>query len=529
MRLGLQLSLGFFLMVGLATFFVLRVFVTEVKPGVRQAMESTLVDAANVLAVMAANDLKTGRFAEGAFARSWDEARRRELRARVWQLTKRRIDYRLSVTDARGIVVYDSEGKDLGRDNSRWNDVYATLRGKYGARSSPEQPGDDSRTVMHVAAPIYDPADPEAPGKARRILGVLTVSQANHTFEPFIESGRRDIVRRGAWLIGLSALIALAMTAWLVIGIQRLRRYALAVSAGEPVPPPPRRRDELGDLGQALETMRRKLEGKAYVEEYVQSLTHELKGPLAAIRGAAELLQEPLPDDDRQRFVQHIRAQEERLTETIDKLLALAEVEQHGWLRKQEPVDVAALLAQAADDAAAKLAAAELRLVIEVGEGVAGAGGAASLAAGGAASPAAGAAGAAAKSESLRPSSLPLRGDAYLLRQALANLLDNAIAFSPAGSVIELAARRADAHFELTVRDRGPGIPDYAEARVFERFYSLPRPSSGRKSSGLGLPFVREVARLHGGTADLHNREGGGAEATLRLPQGGAAPREART
>ena len=129
MRLGLRLFLGFFLIVGLAAFFVMRVFVDEVKPGVRQAMESTLVDAANVLAVMAADDMKAGRIANGDFVRNLGEAQKRDLRATVWHFPKRRIDYRITITDARGIVVYDSEGKDLGRDNSRWNDVYRTLRG----------------------------------------------------------------------------------------------------------------------------------------------------------------------------------------------------------------------------------------------------------------------------------------------------------------------------------------------------------------------------------------------------------------
>ena len=66
--------------------------------------------------------------------------------------------------------------------------------------------------------------------------------------------------------------------------------------------------------------------------------------------------------------------------------------------------------------------------------------------------------------------------------------------------------------------DRGPGIPDYALPRVFERFYSLPRPEGGSRSSGLGLCFVAEVATLHDGTAALANREGGGAIATLDLP-----------
>ena len=476
MRLGLRLFLGFFLIVGLAAFFVMRVFVDEVKPGVRQAMESTLVDTANALAVLAAPDLAAGRIGDGRFAAALASLRQRDPGATIWRFPQRSIQFRVTVTDARGIVVFDSEGRDLGRDNSRWNDVYRTLRGQYGARSSPETPGDGSRTVMHVAAPVFAPDDP------RRLIGVLTVARPNGSIEPFIQASQREILRQGAWLIGLSALVGIGMTAWLARRIGRLNRYAQAVAAGDPVPPPPRRRDELGELGQALEDMRRKLEGKAYVEQYVQSLTHEMKSPLAAIRGAAELLQEPLPEADRQRFAGSIREQQQRLTETIDKLLALAEVEQHGWLQKREPVDLAALLGEAA-------AAVEPRL----------AGTGSSLRVEGTQAP------------------LQVQGDAFLLRQALANLLDNAIGFSPAGAEIVLALERDGAGARVLVRDAGPGVPEYAAERVFERFYSLPRPAAPR-SSGLGLPFVREVARLHGGEAWLGNRAGGGAEAGISLP-----------
>lgn len=474
MRIGLRLFIAFFLIVGLAAFFVMRVFVNEVKPGVRQAMESTLVDTANVLAVIAADDMKAGRIADGDFARDIEQARQRDLNARVWRFPKQRIDYRVTVTDARGIVVYDSTGADIGRDNSRWNDVYRTLRGQYGARSSPETPGQTERTVMHVAAPIRD---------GDRIIGVLTVAQPNHSIEPFITASQRSIMRRGAWLIGLSALIGLLITWWLVRGINRLNRYAQAVAAGEPVPPPKPRSDEIGDLGRALEAMRRKLEGKAYIEQYVQSLTHEMKSPLAAIRGAAELLQEPLPEPERQRFARNIQAQQERLTETIDKLLALAEVEQHGWLQRREPVDLAALLRQAAAAVEPRLAAARLALRVE-----------------GASHP------------------VVVEGDAFLLRQALANLLDNAMAFSPPGGAIVLSLETAAGQAKLRVLDAGLGVPEYATGRVFERFYSLARPSTGQRSSGLGLPFVREVARLHGGEAWLANRDGGGAESGLALP-----------
>ena len=473
MRLGLRLFLGFFLIVGLAAFFVMRVFVNEVKPGVRQAMESTLVDAANVLAVMASDDMQAGRIVSGDFVRKLDQARQRDLRATVWQFPKRQIDYRITITDARGIVVYDSEGKDIGRDNSRWNDVYRTLRGEYGARSSPEAPGDTNRTVMHVAAPIRD---------GDRLIGVLTLSQPNASIDPFIEASQRSIMRQGAWLIGLSALIGMLMTWWLMRGINRLNRYAQAVSNGERVPDLPARRDEIGDLGRALEDMRRKLEGKAYVEQYVQSLTHEMKSPLAAIRGAAELLQEPLPEAERQRFAGNILDQQQRLTTTIDKLLALAEVEQHGWLQRREAVALGGLAREVAASFAPQLGSAGVVLRLEGLEQL-----------------------------------VQVQGDAFLLRQALSTLVDNAIGFSPARGQLVLALECAGGQACIVVRDQGPGVPDFAAGRVFERFYSLPRPAAPR-SSGLGLPFVREVARLHGGSADLHNREHGGAIATLTLP-----------
>ncbi len=477
MRLGLKLFLGFFLIVGIAAFFVMRVFVDEVKPGVRQAMESTLVDAANVLAELAAADMKAGTLSHGGFSASLARARQRDPQALVWRFPKRSLDYQVTITDARGIVVFDSLGRDIGRDNSRWNDVYRTLRGEYGARSSPETPGDAEHTVMHVAAPIHDPADPQA------LIGVLTLSQPNRSIEPFIAASQRQIMQRGAWLIGLSALIGVLMTAWFMSGIGRLNRYARAVSAGEPVPPPPSRRDEIGDLGRVLETMRRRLEGKAYVEQYVQSLTHEMKSPLAAIRGAAELLQEPMAEADRARFAGSIVDQQQRLTETIDKLLALAEVEQHGWLQMREPLALPALLQDAMQ--AVQLRARSARVQLR-----------------------------------LQPTpALQVHGDGYLLRQAIQNLLDNAIDFSPADGIVEVQARVQGQELVVEVSDQGPGIPDFARERVFERFYSLARPGTGTRSSGLGLPFVREVARLHGGHIGIGPREGGGTLAQFRLPR----------
>jgi two-component system sensor histidine kinase CreC len=244
---------------------------------------------------------------------------------------------------------------------------------------------------------------------------------------------------------------------------------------------------EIGTLGHALEAMRVKLEGKEYVETLMHTLTHELKSPIAAIQASAELLQEDMPPEQRRQFLSSILSQNARQRQLIDKLLALVRVEKQQRLDALERIDGGALLHEAARDFAAPLAARGLRLDLELPQ----------------------------------DGAPVLHGDALLLRQAIGNLLDNAIAFAPAGGVVALGARMLGEGVEIYVADGGPGIPDYAAGRVFERFYSLPRPGGGAKSTGLGLPFVREVAALHGGSVSVANTGGpgqGGCRAALYLP-----------
>jgi two-component system sensor histidine kinase CreC len=114
-------------------------------------------------------------------------------------------------------------------------------------------------------------------------------------------------------------------------------------------------------------------------------------------------------------------------------------------------------------------------------------------------------------------------GDAFLLGRALSNLVRNAIDFAPPHSTVEIAAREAGRQVEVTVHDYGPGLPPFAQRRVFEKFFSTARPDTGKKGTGLGLAFVKEVAALHGGTARLANHPEGGAVATLLLPRATAA------
>jgi two-component system sensor histidine kinase CreC len=109
-------------------------------------------------------------------------------------------------------------------------------------------------------------------------------------------------------------------------------------------------------------------------------------------------------------------------------------------------------------------------------------------------------------------------GDSLLLDLAVSNLVENAIDFSPKGGRIAVTCTPKDNAFELCVDDEGPGIPDFARTRIFEKFFSLERPETGKKSTGLGLNFAKEVAELHGGSVDVNNLPERGLRARLVLP-----------
>jgi two-component system, OmpR family, sensor histidine kinase CreC len=217
------------------------------------------------------------------------------------------------------------------------------------------------------------------------------------------------------------------------------------------------------------------------VEEYVQALTHELKSPLSAIRGAAELMGEDMSAETRARFLANTRTESDRIQDIVDRLLELAALEKQRGLRDIRDIPCAALLAEVRDTVAS--VGAQRRVGIRVD----------------------------------CPPDIVVGGDRFLLHRALVNLVQNALEFSPEDSEVEIAVRTEKYDAVMTVSDRGEGIPDYARKKVWERFYSLPR-ANGRKGTGLGLSFVREIAELHRGSVTLEAREAGGTVATLRVP-----------
>ena len=472
MPLGIRIFLVYFLFVGLAGWFVLSTVMDEIRPGVRQSTEETLVDTANLLAELLSADLRAGRLQQSSWQSLFQAYGQRQPQAQIGEVSKLAVNHRIYVTDATGKVLLDSSGRAVGEDYSRWNDVYLTLRGEYGARSSREVADDPESSVMYVAAPIKDQG---------RIIGVVSVSKPSRTLQPYIERSQQRLASFGAGLIALGLLIGAVLSWWLSAALRRLTAYARAVSAGERVSAPALRGGELGQLATALEQMRRELEGKAYVERYVHTLTHELKSPLAAIRGAAELLEGEMPEGQRQRFVSNIQNESARLQQLIERLLHLAQVEQRQGLEERVAIPLHDVLDELSQAQAARIEGARVQVDNQVAVG------------------------------------LELLGERFLLRQALSNLLDNALDFTPPGGVLRWSAEVDGEQLQLCLFNTGEAIPDYALLRLTERFYSLPRPKTGRKSTGLGLNFVQEVVHLHGGALQVGNVPGG-VEVRVRLP-----------
>ncbi|MDZ7864726.1 two-component system sensor histidine kinase CreC [Acidovorax sp.] len=474
MRLGIRLLFAFFLINGIAAFFVLRVFTAEIKPSVREVMEDMMVDTANILAELASDDLVAGRLENGAvdsaFARHVRIYATRPIDAAIWGLSKQSLDYRIYVTDAAGRVLFDSENRAVGADYSQWRDVARTLRGEYGARSTRDLPDDDASGVMHVAAPIYAPG--HGAGE-RRIVGVLTVAKPTRTVQRFIDRAENKVLASGVLLLALSAAVGVAVTLWMVWNVRKLRDYALSVqgpAAGDRDSPPttalavPEVPGELGDLARAMDRMRARLEGRDYIEGYVRALTHELKSPVAAIRGAGELLQDELPTADRAEFATQVVQQSERLQRIIDRLLELSKLEQRH--HAEAPVPVALQDCARAAVAHTQGRAGQRGITLAVtGSGASG------------------------------------PWEAELVTLALTNLLDNAIDFAPAGSSVHVEL----AGSTVAVQDSGPGVPDYALPRLGERFFTTARPGGERSGSGLGLAIVRRVMALHGGQMVVRN------------------------
>ncbi|MBX3621558.1 MAG: two-component system sensor histidine kinase CreC [Rhizobacter sp.] len=468
-RIFVGILLAYVLGVGLLMYRQLQ----DIDPRYRESAEESLVETAQLMATLIEGVSRDGSLHTEALGPVFQALYARRFKADIYGFEKTRVELRMTVVDRGGTVVFDSTNRELGADHSQWRDVHAALQGRYGARTTPDVPHDASSSVMYVAVPVT---------VAGQLIGAVSLGKPVQSFGQFIQAARRKTLLVGTTSVVAVILLVVILSAWLVRPFGVFADYARFVKAQRSFNLPRLTRRAFKTLGAAFDEMRDALAGRNYVADYVQTLTHEVKSPLSAIRGAAELLQEPMPDADRARFVANIARETQRIQELVDRMMELTALESRHSLDAPAPVALRPLLQELVASVQPVAAARGLALVLEDGDDA------------------------------------TVQGDAFLLQRAVSNLVDNALDFSPAGGTVTLALHRHRRMAEVSVRDRGLGIPDYAEGKVFEKFYSLARPSSRKRSTGLGLSFVQEIAELHEGKASLVNAPGGGALASLSIP-----------
>lgn len=449
----------------------------ELRPRYYQSFEEPLVDMANVLAEIAGPEFDRPRPDFGRLQAALDGAYLRDPKADIYGLQKHEIDIRVYVTDRNGIVLFDSYHQTEGQNFANWRDVHLTLQGKYGTRSSPtdiplRHDDREARSIAYVAAPIYRDKD---------LVGVLSIGKPKVNVTQLILTARRDLL----WAVAGVTLLVLGIVTLLYLWISRplhqVAQFAKRIAQGEALATPDLGHNEIGSVAGAIAAMRQALDGKQYIERYTQTLAHELKSPLTSIKASAELLLEDMPPAQCQRFIGNIRTENDRALNLIQRLLELAALENRQGMIDKKPVLLHEVVAEIETALEGAFARKQLAFCADqIGD-------------------------------------IVLLGERFLVKQALFNVIDNAVAFSPVDGKIWLSISAEAGAAVIRVADQGPGIPDYAKDKLFERFYSLPRPGSQMRSSGLGLNFVKEVMELHQGSITL-NSEDSGTEAVLIFP-----------
>ncbi len=219
--------------------------------------------------------------------------------------------------------------------------------------------------------------------------------------------------------------------------------------------------------------------------DFVANVSHELKTPLAAIRGYAETLRDGALDEPptARRFTERILNQCRRLQELLSDLLTLSRLEGLATSLEREPVDLHALIRRAAELFSA--AAREKRVEIKV-------------------------------AAQRIPS---IQGDPDGLERLILNLLDNAIKYNRPEGQVSVRLSRSDGEAVLEVHDTGIGIPPESIPRIFERFYRVDKGRAREEGgTGLGLAIVKHVAQAHGGQVEVESRAGKGSTFRVRLP-----------
>jgi two-component system sensor histidine kinase BaeS len=317
--------------------------------------------------------------------------------------------------------------------------------------------------------------------------GTLLVGEVESEYGPveadFLASAMRSALLGGGIAIGMALVLSFLLIAQILSPLRVLSRATDRVAQGDlPDRIRIKSRDELGQLGSSFEHMVDSLRRSETLRQTMTAdIAHELRTPVTIIQGTLEAILDGIYDPSNE-TIAPIYEETLHLGSLIDDLrdLALAEA---GELRlAKEETDIVELVRQVSETAGSSVEQSPTVHVESAGE-------------------------------------IPeLSLDRKRFRQVLANLLSNALIYTPVDGEIRVNVRRVDESVELSVSDTGPGISDEDLPHLFERFYRGD-PARGRTGgSGLGLAIVRQWVEAHGGTIRAENRPTGGARFILQIP-----------
>jgi len=406
-------------------------------------------------------------------------------RAQLFTRIGREINARICLFGRDGSLLYDSDCGRIGDSLAGRAEVAEALKGGYCARA---RLSEDRRLMYYyIAQPIKD--------EQKNMLGVVYV--VAHT-NPIVQAIQRMVAnQRLATYIALASagMVALILALTMTRRLRRLTRETKAFAAGgRPLGRAPRGGDEIAELGRSIHSMAEDIESRnVYNRDFIQTTLHELKTPMTAIRGAAEVLgsldeQGEMGVESREtvrrKFLSKIDFQVERLMRLVGELreLTLVDVEMSQAVR--EDIDYCRFVRDAVVRLEEIFAEPHAELSVELPE------------------------------NELRVSIVPGR-----IEQVLANLLDNAFRYTlPSGKVV---VRVAKVHKSVitTVEDSGCGIVESNIERVFDRFFTTERRQQPRDyGSGLGLAIVASIIRSHQGEIRVESEPGRGARFIFDIP-----------
>lgn len=369
-------------------------------------------------------------------------------------------------------------------DNEGLPEVQRALRG---TSSTLVRVSTDGQTIVFAASPIQ---------RSANLKGVLLLSTQEGDVDRIIADERWDFVLVFLISSGVMLVLSVLLAGTIAEPVRRLSEAADRVRRGtrvrEEIPDFSDRSDEIGQLSASLRDMTGALYSRIEaIERFAADVSHELKNPLTSLRSAVETLPLARNPDSKERLLGIIIHDVKRLDRLITDISDASRLDAELQRAVSEPFDIAALLSAVVGMKNDVLKPGEIPVTLNV--------------------------------ERQSPRPLVIRGHDSRLVQVFNNLIDNAQSFSPPGTKVRVTIRQAGQQIDILVEDSGPGMPEHALKRIFERFYT-DRPEQGfGQNSGLGLAISEQIVKAHGGTIRAENitdkdGERAGARFIVSLP-----------